>query len=91
MNFFPIAYAADVNRKDADALGFLFRIVDTYLIWIAGVAVIFGIVYAGVLFMTSAGDPQKVTKARNALLFSVLAGVLVFLGIGLISFIQTFF
>lgn len=40
-----------------------------------GVCVIM-LIWAGILFATAAGDPAKITKARNAALFAVIGFIL---------------
>jgi len=39
--------------------------------------IIFFIIYAGFLFVTAQGKPDQITKARNALLYSVVGGVII--------------
>jgi|SRR3989344_1453488 len=39
--------------------------------------IIFFIIYAGFLFVTAQGKPDQITKARNALLWSVVGGVII--------------
>lgn len=36
-----------------------------------------GVIYAGVLYITSGGDPEKVTKAHTALKWAVAGAILV--------------
>jgi hypothetical protein len=43
-------------------------------------------IYAGILFITSAGDPSKITKAKTAVIFAIIG-----IFIGLLSHIATGF
>lgn len=65
----------------------IFDIIQTIINWLAAtffaVAVIF-IFYAAYLYLTAAGDPEKLTKAKNQLIYSIVA-----IAIGLIAFSVT--
>ncbi len=39
--------------------------------------IIFFIIYAGFLFVTAQGKPDQITKARNALLYSLIGGAII--------------
>lgn len=54
---------------------------------IGGVAVIMFII-AGILFLISAGDPAKVTKARDALKYAVMGGVVAIAAGGIVALIK---
>lgn len=45
---------------------------------VAGIVVVFVIVISGVRFMSSQGDPNSVSQARNALLYGVFGLVIIF-------------
>ncbi len=48
---------------------------------LGGALVAIFVIYAGILWITSAGDPQKVMMARNALLGCVVGAIIVGMGI----------
>ncbi len=54
-------------------------VVISYAIIFSGLAAVFFIVLAGIKFMTSGGDPEKVSGARKTMTFSVLGLVLILL------------
>ncbi len=54
---------------------------------IGGLAVIM-FVWAGILFLTSAGNEGQLTKARKALLYAVIGLAIALVGGGLITFIK---
>lgn len=72
----------------------IITIVDRIRSWVvfpifSGLVVIM-IIYAGILFVTSAGDPSKVTRARQAILWAgvgVLVGLLAYGAVGFIKLI----
>jgi hypothetical protein len=43
-----------------------------YLLFFLGVLAVLAIVWGGILFITSGGDSEKTTKARNTLLYAVI-------------------
>ena len=45
-------------------------------------------VVAGILFVSSAGDPTRVTKAKNALLYAIIGLTVALAGEGLIQLIK---
>lgn len=60
-----------VNSVEA----FLLAIIDILLIFAVPVIVFF-IIYAGFLFVTAAGNPEKIKTARSALTWAVVGGVI---------------
>lgn len=47
------------------------------------------IVYAGVLFLTAQGNPQKVTKAKDVLKWAIVGLAIILIGSGFITLIQS--
>ncbi|TSC90903.1 MAG: hypothetical protein CEN90_735 [Parcubacteria group bacterium Licking1014_17] len=47
------------------------------------------IIYAGILFLTSSGDPTKVGKAKKALWYAIIGLAIVFIGKGFVSLIKS--
>lgn len=62
--------------KFDDLVSVLMAIVQVLVI-LAVPIIIFFIVYAGFLYVTAQGNPQKIKTANNALLYAVLGGVIV--------------
>lgn len=56
---------------------------------IAGVVSVIVIIISGIRFITSSGDPQSVTAARNTLLYAVIGLVVVIVAQALVAFIVT--
>lgn len=63
------------NNRDQDLGEIVLRVINFIAPLLGGVALIF-VVYGGVLFITSSGNPEKLTKARITLLYAII-GVLV--------------
>lgn len=54
----------------------------TYVITIATILLPLAIIYAAYLFMTSGGDPEKVTEGRKTILYAVLGYALILISKG---------
>lgn len=54
------------------------------LYFVGGIALIF-IVYGGIMYITSGGDSEKTTKARNTLLYAILGIIVVVSAIFIIN------
>ncbi len=61
------------NSADSTALSNILNLV--YMI--AGVVVVIVIIVSGIFYSLSSGDPQKVTKAKNALIYALVGLVVV--------------
>lgn len=55
----------------------------------SGVVAVFFIVFAGIKFMTSGGDPIKVTGARKTMTFAILGLILILLSFFALKIIST--
>lgn len=53
----------------------------------AGVAVL-AVMYAGVLYITSQGDPEKVGKAKKALLWAIVGVIIIVLSYAIVIMIN---
>lgn len=47
------------------------------------------IVYAGILFLTSSGEPGKITKAKQVLTYAVIGLAIILIGSGFVTLIQS--
>lgn len=73
--------------KSQDIPEFLLKIIDVLLVFALPLIILY-IMYAGYLFVTAAGNAEKVTGAKNALLWSIVGGVIVLGARLIISVIQ---
>jgi hypothetical protein len=48
-----------------------------WLVWIAGAIALGFLIYGGIMFVTSGGDAEKTTKARNTILYAVVGIIVV--------------
>ncbi|MFZ2253085.1 MAG: pilin [Minisyncoccia bacterium] len=87
-NVSPIGSGKITNPlKSQDIPEFLLKIIDVLLVFALPLIILY-IMYAGYLFVTAAGNAEKVTGAKNALLWSIVGGVIVLGARLIISVIQ---
>jgi len=67
----PLSAGTNIETLLADILA--------YVVQIGAVVVVLMLVYVGFIFVTARGEPGKITKAREALLWTVV-GALILLG-----------
>ena len=65
-------------------VGLILGLVNWFAWFVALVAVLFGL-YSGVLFITAGGDDEKVTKAKNILLYAIVGIVVAILAFSIVS------
>jgi len=59
-------------------------------IWVVfGLIALVAFVIAGVLFLTAAGDPEKVAKARTAFLWGIVGIIVGILAFSIVTIIET--
>lgn len=63
------------TSQEGSVIGLSATVVNVLLIGI-GIAGVFGVLVGGFYYITSGGDPQKITRARNVIIYS-LVGVVV--------------
>ncbi len=68
----------------AALVGMILGLVNWVAWFVALVAVLFGL-YSGVLFITAGGDDEKVTKAKNILLYAIVGIVVAILAFSIVS------
>lgn len=73
-----------------DCIPVVFQQIVTYALIFAGIVAVFMIVYAGIRFITSRGDPKAVEGARNTLTWAVIGLIVIFLSFLIIGFIAFF-
>lgn len=59
----------------------------TVTYWLAGVIAVIVIVVAGFMYVTSGGDPAKVVRAKNAILYAVIGLVVIILAFIITGFV----
>jgi len=74
----PTQPPASLPSNPSAAFIVLNNIID-WLFYIILIAAIFMVLVAAFTFLTAAGDPEKTTKARNYILYAIVAVIVAFL------------
>lgn len=72
-------------------IGVIINNIVNYIVWPAffGLVTVM-VIYAGILFVTSSGDPAKITKARQAVAWAAVGafvGVASYIAVGFMRFL----
>jgi hypothetical protein len=63
-------------------------IINYSLFFIGAIALVF-VIYGGIMYITSGGDSEKTTKARNTLLYAILGIIIVAISLVIVSWAGT--
>ncbi len=80
----PKCYNNDNNSPSVQAT--IKNVVDL-LLWLTGIIAVIVIVIAGFRFVTSNGDPQQVSKARNTIIYAVVGIVVAVMAYAIVNFV----
>ncbi len=72
------------DAKDAKEIA---KNIISVLLWIVGMASIIVIIYSGITFVTSAGNPSQIARAKTMLLYAVVGLVVSILAYAIVNFI----
>lgn len=73
-----------VPKTNVDPKNVVVNIINYALFFIGALALIF-VIYGGILFVTSGGDAEKTTKARNTLLYAIIGVIVVVLAYAIVN------
>lgn len=65
------------DKLPSDIASYIYDRLITIILPVVSAIAVGAVLYAGVLYMTSQGDPEKLTKAKKALLYSIIGILLV--------------
>lgn len=81
--------AAGGDTKDTS--GTLITSVINVMLFIIGVLSVIMIVYGGILYVISAGDSGRVSKAKNTIMYAIVGLVVALLAYAIVNFVITRF
>lgn len=73
--------------KESNSVMSVIEKVIQVLIWAATIVSVIVIIVSGLMYMLAAGDPGKITKAKDALLYSVVGLVVSLLAFAIVYFV----
>lgn len=75
------------SQPGFDQLGTVITNIFTFLLWVVGVIGIAMITYAGFMYITSAGNPQKTKMAFQSILYTVIGFVIALMAQSIVNFV----
>ena len=57
------------------------------LLWVVGIAAVIVIIYAGITFVTAAGNPSKISQAKTMLIYAVVGLAVAILAYVIVNFV----
>lgn len=73
-----------ITRAAGDESRFFASIANTAIVW-AGIIAVIMIVVGGIYYTTSNGDPNKVTKAKNTIMYAVIGLVIAIVAAAIVN------
>lgn len=74
----------NILEKNIDPQQVVIRMITLALFFIGALAFVF-VIWGGILFVTSGGDAEKTTKARNTLLYAIIGIIVVVLAYAIVT------
>ena len=82
-----ICKSADEDNLDGQG-GFISVITNTIL-FVAGIAAVIAIVLGGIKYASANGEAQKITSAKNTIMYSVIGLIITIMAWGIVQFVVT--
>jgi len=91
---FPMLAAAQFDIPSGTGLqtGSIYDIISNFMMWILGLVGIIGVIgfaIAGVLYLTAAGDEDRINTAKKAMMYSIIGIVVALIGVVILKAVQT--
>lgn len=92
-DLFPSACSGSKVCSDASNQNVtnVFKTVIEVLIWASGIISVLVIIIGGFMYVLSAGDQAKVTKAKDTVLYAVIGLVVTLLAFSIVKFVLGYF
>ncbi|HVE80552.1 MAG TPA: hypothetical protein VNA68_00180 [Candidatus Dormibacteraeota bacterium] len=86
----PTATAGNMVRCDTGKeLTTFINNINNALLFIAGAVAVVIIIIGGIGYVTSTGDPARITKAKNTILYAVMGLIVALLAYAVVGFVLT--
>lgn len=87
--FLALAQTTPTTAPEIDLIKALDTIANL-IFWILLVISVIVLIWGGVKFVTSGGDPDKVKEAKNLIMYAIVGVIIALLARGIIKFIITY-
>lgn len=72
-------------------IGDIINVLIPYIFALAGIILLFLIIWGGFGYLTSGGDPKKVESARGKLTHAIIGFIIIFVAYWLVQILETIF
>jgi hypothetical protein len=77
----------EVCKSQDDSANDLVKTIINVLLYIVGLLAVVMIIVGGILYAISSGDPSKITKAKNTIVYSVVGLILAFIAYAIVNWV----
>ena len=81
------ALASDPNVCDANDLNGIIQMIVNAIIFVIGIVAVIMIILGGISYATSQGDPGKVKKGKDTILYGIIGLVVALLAYAIVNFV----
>lgn len=90
----PMAVLAQFNPPDGTNLpgGTIFEIISNLMKWIlalVGIIGVIGFAIAGIMYLTAAGDDDRISNAKKAMVMSIIGVIVALVGLVILQAVNT--
>jgi len=86
----PVVVNAQLVEKPTDlpdaSVSVIVESVMNWLLYLVGFLGVIGFAIAGILYLTAAGDDDRISKAKNAMLYSIIGVIVAIAGLVVLNF-----
>ena len=68
-------------------VGILVNIINT-LLWVGGAITVVCLIYGGIIYVTSAGNPEKAAAGKNAVLYAIIGIAVILVSLLIVGWVK---
>ena len=78
---------ADADKDNLDGQGGFISVITNTILFVAGIAAVIAIVLGGIKYASANGEAQKITSAKNTIMYSVIGLIITIMAWGIVQFV----
>lgn len=78
-------------KEELNTIGDIINALIPYIFALAGIILLFLLIWGGFGYLTSGGDPKKVESARGKLTHAIVGFIIIFVAYWLVQILETIF
>ena len=80
---------ASTDKDNLDGQGGFISVITNTILFVAGIAAVIAIVLGGIKYASANGEAQKITSAKNTIMYSVIGLIITIMAWGIVQFVVT--